>query len=226
MFPFSDEGLALMIADLVFNDNCHGSGPVYPAAIAWSTVRHGDVTARRGEWRQRQPCTLSVYLGKGWVLTRVGFCGGGGGWMCVRMRWCFISRIAYVYCYEGKTWAHRRKLFDRPYYNKTLKYTKSKSIFAVSHSKLLNQANTEDLEYLYVRFEKVSKFKTFSIITFLRALSSRKVCLGFIYKCLFKTRTFYVTYTVMVIQILFSLKVSIVRPAESLPPFSFREYCT
>lgn len=78
MFPFSDEGLALMIADLVFNDNCHGSGPVYPAAIAWPTVRHGDVTARRGEWRQRQPCTLSVYLRKGWVLTRVGFWGGGG----------------------------------------------------------------------------------------------------------------------------------------------------
>lgn len=48
MFPFSDEGLALMIADLVFNDNCHGSGPVYPAAIAGSTVRHGDVTASGG----------------------------------------------------------------------------------------------------------------------------------------------------------------------------------
>lgn len=118
--------------------------------------------------------------------------------MCVRMRWCFISGITYVYRYEGNTWAHRWKLFDRPYrpYNKTLKCTKSKSIFAVSHSKLFNQTKTEDLAYLYVRFEKVSKFKNIFNNNFCKGvtLSSRKVCLCFIYKSLFKTRTFYYTY--------------------------------
>lgn len=154
MFPFSDEGLALMIADLVFNDNCHGSGPVYPAAIAWSTVRHGDVTARRGEWRQRQPCTLSVYLGKGWVLTRV----GGGGVNVRENEMMFHKQDSLRLLLRRQHMRSSKKIVWQTLYNKTLKYTKSKSIFAVSHSKLLNQTNTADLAYLCVRFEKVSKF--------------------------------------------------------------------